>query len=444
MFERIEKLIEEKKYSNIKKLLVEMNEYDIALVFEELPQKELIKLFRLLTKDIAADVFSYLETDTQATLISLLSEKEAVDIINDMAADDATDLIDEMPANVVSKLLNKVDPDIRRDINQLLKYPDNSSGSVMTVEYLDFKEYNTVKDAIKKIKREADDKETIDTCFVTDKKRKLIGVVTLKDLVVNDEDTPLSEIMNDDIKSVYTNTDQEEAAKLIQDYDLTALPVVDSENKLVGIITIDDIIDIIEEEATEDIERMNAIVPTEKSYLKLGVFDLWKSRIVWLLILMISATFTGKIIEHYETALATCVILTSFIPMLMNTGGNAGGQSSATIIRALSLEDIEYKDTLKVVWKEFRASMLIGLTLSAANFLKLMFIDQLELNICIVVSISLFFTVCAAKIIGSTLPILAKKIGFDPTVMASPFITTLVDAISLFIFFSMATSILGI
>lgn len=444
MLKNIENLIEEKKYAEIKQILNKMNDYDIAEIFEDLPTTEQLKIFRLLQKDIAADVFSYMETDTQSKLITLLSEKEAVDIINDMASDDAADLMDEIPANVVSRLLNKVDPEARRDINGLLNYPDDSAGSIMTTEYMDLKEENTIKDAIKKIKREYDDKETIDICFVTDKSRKLIGTVKLKDLVLNDEDKLIKEIMDDDIMSVNTLMDQEKVAQIIQDYDLTSIPVVDSENKLVGIITIDDVIDIIEEEATEDIEKMAAITPTEKPYLKLNVLDLYKSRIPWLLLLMISATFTGKIIQHYEAALASYVVLTSFIPMLMDTGGNAGGQSSVTIIRGLSLNDIEYKDTLKVIWKEIRVAVLAGLTLAVANFVKLLLIDKVTASVALVVCLTLIVTVIIAKIIGCSLPILAKKIGFDPAVMASPFITTIVDAISLIVYFQIATHLLGL
>ncbi len=444
MLKNIENLIEEKKYAEIKQILNKMNDYDIAEIFEDLPTTEQLKIFRLLQKDIAADVFSYMETDTQSKLITLLSEKEAVDIINDMASDDAADLMDEIPANVVSRLLNKVDPEARRDINGLLNYPDDSAGSIMTTEYMDLKEENTIEDAIKKIKREYDDKETIDICFVTDKSRKLIGTVKLKDLVLNDEDKLIKEIMDDDIMSVNTLMDQEKVAQIIQDYDLTSIPVVDSENKLVGIITIDDVIDIIEEEATEDIEKMAAITPTEKPYLKLNVLDLYKSRIPWLLLLMISATFTGKIIQHYEAALASYVVLTSFIPMLMDTGGNAGGQSSVTIIRGLSLNDIEYKDTLKVIWKEIRVAVLAGLTLAVANFAKLLLIDKVTASVALVVCLTLIVTVIIAKIIGCSLPILAKKIGFDPAVMASPFITTIVDAISLIVYFQIATHLLGL
>ena len=444
MLEKIEHLIEEKKYFKIKELLITMNEHDIAEILEELPKNELIKVFRLLPKDIAADVFSYLETDTEASIITSLSDTEAVDIINDMAADDAADLIDEMPANVVNKLLSKVDNETRRDINQLLKYPDNSAGSIMTVEYLDFKEYNTIRDAIKKIRQEYEDTETIETCYVTDKRRKLVGIIKLKDLVIHNEDMTVGEVMDEDVISVNTLMDQEKVAEVIKDYDITSVPVVDSENKLVGIITIDDIIDIIEEEATEDIEKMAAILPTEKSYLKLSTFELWKSRIPWLLLLMISATFTGKIIQHYETSLASMVILTSFIPMIMDTGGNAGGQASVTIIRGLSLNDIEFSDIFRVIWKEIRVSLVIGATLAVANFVKLLVIDGVTTSVALVVCITLVFTVVVAKIIGCSLPILAKKLGFDPAVMASPFITTLVDAISLFIYFNIAVSLLHI
>ena len=444
MKDKLEKLIDEKKYSKVKELISKMYEHDIADILEEFPLKEMIKLFRLLPKSQAADVFSYLDTDTQANIISMLSDTEAVNIINDMAADDATDLIDEMPANVVKRLLNKVDKETRRDINQLLKYPDNSAGSIMTTEYIDLKEYNTVRDATKKIRQEYDETETIETIFITDKSRKLIGTIELKDLIVHNDDEMILDIMNNDVISVNTLMDQEEVANIIKDYDLTSVPVVDSENKLVGIVTIDDVVDIIEAEATEDIEKMNAILPTEKSYLKLSIIDIWKSRIPWLLLLMVSATFTGKIIQHYEESLATMVILTAFIPMIMDTGGNAGGQASATIIRSLSLNDVEFKDILKVIFKELRVSFLIGLTLAVANFLKLLFIDRVTTKVALVVCSTLVLTVCVAKVIGCSLPMIAKKLKFDPAVMASPFITTIVDAVSLFIYFRIAVTVLGI
>ena len=444
MKDKLEKLIDEKKYSKVKELISKMYEHDIADILEEFPLKEMIKLFRLLPKSQAADVFSYLDTDTQTNIISMLSDTEAVNIINDMAADDATDLIDEMPANVVKRLLNKVDKETRRDINQLLKYPDNSAGSIMTTEYIDLKEYNTVRDATKKIRQEYDETETIETIFITDKSRKLIGTIELKDLIVHNDDEMILDIMNNDVISVNTLMDQEEVANIIKDYDLTSVPVVDSENKLVGIVTIDDVVDIIEAEATEDIEKMNAILPTEKSYLKLSIIDIWKSRIPWLLLLMVSATFTGKIIQHYEESLATMVILTAFIPMIMDTGGNAGGQASATIIRSLSLNDVEFKDILKVIFKELRVSFLIGLTLAVANFLKLLYIDKVTTKVALVVCSTLVLTVCVAKVIGCSLPMIAKKLKFDPAVMASPFITTIVDAVSLFIYFRIAVTVLGI
>ena len=444
MKDKIEKLIDEKKYSKVKELISKMYEHDIADILEELPLKEMIKVFRLLPKSQAADVFSYFDTDTQADMITMLSDTEAVNIINDMAADDATDLIDEMPANVVKRLLNKVDKETRRDINQLLKYPDNSAGSIMTTEYIDLKEYNTVRDATKKIRQEYDETETIETIFITDKSRKLIGTIELKDLIVHNDDEMILDIMNNDVISVNTLMDQEEVANIIKDYDLTSVPVVDSENKLVGIVTIDDVVDIIEAEATEDIEKMNAILPTEKSYLKLSIIDIWKSRIPWLLLLMVSATFTGKIIQHYEESLATMVILTAFIPMIMDTGGNAGGQASATIIRSLSLNDVEFKDILKVIFKELRVSFLIGLTLAVANFLKLLYIDKVTTKVALVVCSTLILTVCVAKVIGCSLPMIAKKLKFDPAVMASPFITTIVDAVSLFIYFRIAVTVLGI
>ena len=444
MIENIKNLLEEKKYSEVKKQLTKMNEHDIAEVLQDLPINETIRVYRLLPKDIAADVFSNLETDIQAEIITSLSDKEAVNIIDEMYADDATDLIDEMPSNVVKKILSQVSKETRTQINQLLKYPDNSAGSLMTVEYVDFKEYITISDAIKKIKEDYDEKETLDICFITDKSRKLIGYIELKDLIINNENKTVGDIMNTDIISVNTTTDQEEVARIIKEYDLTSIAVVDSEQKIVGIITIDDIIDIIDEETTEDIEKMNAILPTEKSYLKLSIFDIWKSRIPWLLLLMVSATFTGKIIEHYEKSLASMVILTAFIPMIMDTGGNAGGQSSATIIRSLSLEDIEFKDLLKVVFKEIRVAFFVGLTLAAANFLKLIFIDRVSVLVAAVVCSTVVLTVCVAKVIGCSLPMIAKKLKFDPAVMASPFITTIVDAVSLFIYFKIAVTLLHI
>lgn len=444
MTEKLEELILNKQYQALKKEVVDMNEYDVASIIEELPKEELIKVFRLLPKDIAADVFSYLEHDTQTVLIASLSDQEAVNIINNMYADDAADLMDEMPAGLVTKLLSKVDKETRKNINQLLRYPDNSAGSIMTVELIDLYEDLTIKDALKRIRANCTDKEIIDTCFVIDKQRKLIGVVSLRDILMNTNDKIVKEIMNDNVIMVNTLMDQEEVANTIQDYDLTSIPVVDSENRLVGVITIDDILDIIEQETTEDIEKMAAIVPTEKAYLKTNVWDIYKSRIPWLLLLMISATFTGKIISHFEHSLAACVVLTSFIPMLMDTGGNAGSQASVTIIRGISLEELEFKDWFKIIWKEIRVALLVGITLSACNFIKLILIDKVTINVSLVVCLTLLVVVLTAKVVGCTLPLVAKKLKFDPAVMASPFITTIVDALSLLVYFKIASIILHI
>lgn len=444
MYKNFETLIEEKKYQEIKKELSIMNEYDIASIIEELPKEELIKIFRLLSKDMASDVFAYLEPEVQKTLITSLTEKEAVNILNNMYADDATDLIEEMPAGMVTKLLSKVDKETRRDINLLLKYPDNSAGSIMTVELIDLVESYTVKEALNKIRKEITDQEIIDTCFVIDKKRKLLGTVSLKDILKNDNYKTIKEIMEENVISVNTLVDQEEVASIMQDYDLTSMPVVDSENRLVGVITVDDIIDIIEQETTEDIEKMAAIVPTEKPYLKTSVFEIWKSRIPWLLLLMVSATFTGKIISHFEESLAACVTLTAFIPMIMDTGGNAGGQTSATIIRGISINELEFKDIFKIIWKEIRVALMTGITLALCNFIKLIFLDKIAIDIAIVICSTLIFAIVIAKSVGCMLPMLAKKIGFDPAVMASPFITTIVDALSLLVYFRIACAILHI
>lgn len=442
--ETIENLLEDKNLTEIKKQLQDMNEYDIASLIEDLPEKQLIQVFRLLPKTIAADVFSNMDEDVQRYLISALTNSEATSIIEDMYTDDAADLFEEMPAGLVSKLLNNVSKETRLSINKLLKYPDNSAGSLMAMEYIHLKKGLTIKESIERIRNQKDDFVSYDSCFVTDNERRLLGFVTVKDLLINEPETMIDDIMEECEHVLTTLMDQEEVANIFQDYDYSSLPVVDSEQRLVGIITVDDIIDIIEAEATEDIEKMAAITPTDKSYMKTGVFETWKKRIPWLLLLMISATFTGAIISHFENALATYVVLTAFIPMLMDTGGNAGSQASVSVIRGLSLEEIEYKDTLKVIWKELRVSLLCGLTLATANFLKLMLIDKLEMKIAFIVCSTLIITVTVAKIIGSSLPILAKRIGFDPAVMASPFITTTVDACSLLIYFKIASILLGI
>lgn len=442
--EEILDLIKEKQYTRLRQELAEWNEADIATVLEEVPHEDTLKLFRILPKAIAADVFAFLPIEMEQDIITALTDKEAANIINNLMADDATDLMEEMPAGVVKKLLANANAETRRDINHLLRYPEDSAGSVMTVEFVDLKESLNVQQAIERIRRVGIDKETINICYVLDMGRHLLGTVSLRDLLLHGAETPISEFMNDNIISVNTLTDQEEVAKMFSKYDFTAMPVVDNENRLVGIITIDDVVDIIEEEVTEDIEKMAAILPTDKPYMKTGIFETFKKRIPWLLLLMISATVTGKIITHYEDALGTYVVLTSFIPMLMDTGGNAGGQASVTIIRGLSLNDIEFKDIFRVMWKESRVAIICGLTLAAANFVKIMLIDNVSILVAIVVCLTLVVAVLFAKMVGCTLPMLAQKAGFDPAVMASPFITTIVDALSLCIYFKFATSILGI
>ena len=444
MINNIEVLINEKKYSLLKQELINMNEADIAEILEKLNEIDLVTIFRLLPKDLAALVFSYLSIENEQVIIKALSDKEAGLIIDNMYADDAADLIDEMPSNVVKRLLSNTTKETRYDINNLLKYEDDSAGSIMTVEFIDLKENYTIKESLDIIKTEANNIENIDICYVLDKTRKLLGYVKLKDILISSDDTLIKSIMHKVHAKVKTSTDQEDVAHKFKKYDINIIPVVDSENKLVGIITIDDIVDIIDEETTEDIEKMAAITPNDKPYNKTGVFHTYLKRIPWLLLLMISATFTGKIIQSYESALASTVVLTSFIPMLMDTGGNAGSQSSVTIIRSLSLNEIKFKDIFKVIFKEIRVAILIGITLAVANFFKLLFIDQVSVTIALIVCFTLIITVLCAKIVGSTLPMIAKKIGFDPAVMASPFITTIVDAISLIIYFTIATNLLHI
>ena len=445
MYERIYNLIEQKDIVNLKLELLKLNEADIAEILDEINDNEKrIRIFRLLPKTIAADVFADLDLDNQQNIITSLSMKEAGTILDNLFADDAVDLIEEMPANIVTKLLKNTTKETRADINFLLKYPINSAGSIMNTAYIDLKENITVNQAIEKIRKEKEDTETLNICFVLDKERKLKGAIFLKDLLFNKPETLIKDIMETKVLYVNTYDDQEEVANSFSKYDVNTMPVVDSENRMVGIITIDDIVDIMEQEATEDIEKMAAISPTDKPYMKTSVFETWKKRIPWLLLLMISATFTGKIIQTYEEALASYVILTSFIPMFMDTGGNAGGQASVTIIRGISLKEIEFKDILKIIWKEFRVAILTGITLAAANFIKLLVIDKVNMSIASVVCLTLIITIIFAKIVGCTLPLFAKKVGFDPAVMASPFITTIVDALSLITYFQIATILLGL
>lgn len=442
--EKIRQFIESKQYTLLRKELTEYNHADIAELLDELPKEEAFQIFRLLPKDMAADVFSYLPMDLEQMVIVSLTDNEAANIIDNLMADDATDLMEEMPSNVVKRLLAKASPEARRAINHLLQYPEDSAGSIMTVEFVDLKESLTVSQAIDKIRKIGLDKETINICYVLDKRRCLVGTVALRYLLISEPEAVIGDIMNDKVISIQTLMDQEEVADIFQKYDFTAMPVVDKENRLVGIITVDDVVDIMREEATEDIEKMAAIVPTDKPYMKTGVLETWKKRIPWLLLLMISATFTGQIISYYENALGTYVILTAFIPMLMDSGGNAGGQASVTIIRGISLNEIAFSDIFQIIWKEIRVAAVCGITLGAATFCKLMLFDRVSLTIAAVVCLTLVVTIFIAKVVGCTLPMLAKKVGFDPAVMASPFITTIVDALSLIVYFQFATHLLRI
>ncbi len=443
-------LIEAKKYSSVKDVLITMNSADIATLFEELPQEILPKIFRLLPKELAADTFVEMDTDLQQLLIKSFSDKELKAVVNELYADDAVDIVEEMPANVVKRILKQADPDMRKDINQLLKYPEDSAGSVMTTEFVDITENITVKKAIEHIHRTGIDKETVNTCYVTQNDKVLIGTVTLRTLILANPDDVISDLMDRNIISVTTDVDQETVASDFSKYNLLAMPVVDAENRLVGIVTVDDVLDVIEEEATEDIVKMAAISPSDKTYFKTGIFETVKNRIPWLMLLMISATFTGMIISTFEVKLTLFPALIAFIPMLMDTGGNSGSQSSVTVIRSLSLGDIEFKDIGRVIWKEIRVAVICGGILAAVNFVKVWLIDILALNSTaslkddLIVCLTLMFTVIIAKLIGCTLPIIADKMGLDPAVMASPFITTIVDAISLLIYFGFASLILGV
>ena len=442
--EVIRELLETKQYTSLRQKIADMNTADIAAVMEEMEEEELLKIFRILPKSMAADVFSYLEVDSQQYIITRLSEREAGNIIDNLMADDATDLLEEMPANVVKKLLASASAETRRDINHLLQYPEDSAGSIMTVEYVDLKESMTVEDAIARIRQVGVDSETINICYVLDSTRKLLGTVALRYLLISPSDAIIGEIMHENVVYVNTMMDQEEVARQFQKYDFIAMPVVDNEERLVGIITVDDIVDILQEEATEDIEMMAAVMPSDKPYMKMGIFEIAKKRMPWLLLLMISATLTGSVLTKFENALLAYSVLLAYIPMLMGTGGNAGGQTSVTIIRGLSLNEIEFEDAFRVIWKEIRIAVVCGVILAGANFLKLLWIDQVGILVAAVVCLTLVIVVLLAKVVGCVLPILAKKIGFDPAVMASPFITTILDVLSLLVYFQMASVLLGI
>ncbi len=442
-------LLSAKKYTTIRDVLVTMNPADIALVLEEMEEKNLPLLFRLIPKGQAAETFVEMDPELQELLIKGFSDLELKEVLDELYVDDAVDIVEEMPANVVRRILDAADPQMRREINELLRYPENSAGSLMTTEYVSLRPEMTVADAITRIRRTGVDKETIYTCYVT-KDRKLLGLVTVKDLLLaQDDETLIKDIMETNVISVGTMADQEEVAQMLSKYNFLALPVVDNEGRLVGIITFDDAMDVMEDEATEDIEIMGGMTPSDKTYLRSTPWDLFKHRIPWLLLLMVSATFTGMIISSFEDALAVQVVLTAFIPMLMDTGGNSGSQSSVTIIRALSLGELEFKDLASVIWKEIRTAVMCGAVLSVACFGKIMLVDHLLLGnvnvtplVALVVCLALGVTVLVAKVIGCTLPMIAKKLGFDPAVMASPFITTAVDAVSLLVYFFIATTLL--
>jgi len=442
--EYLTSLLEQKKYAEIRETLSNMYVADIADIMDDMENEDSLRLFRILPKDKAADVFADLELEDQQYIIQALSDNEAANIIDNLMSDDAADLFEEMPANVVTRLLANARPDTRKDINHLLRYPEDSAGSVMTVEFVDLQEHMTVGDAIKKIRRVGLDRETVNTCYVVDKQKVLVGIVALRYLIMHDDEDVIGDFMNENIISINTLDDQEEAARMLQKYDFNAMPVVDNEGRMVGIITIDDVVDILEEEATEDIEKMAAILPTDKPYLRMTVFETYKKRMPWLLLLMISATFTGMIITSYQQALAAYVVLTAYIPMLMDTGGNAGSQASVSIIRGISLQEIEFGDIFEAIWKEVRVALLCGMTLAVTNFAKLMLFDRISMQIAFIVCLTLVLCVVIAKVVGCTLPLVAAKIGFDPAVMASPLITTIVDAISLSVYFTIATHALHI
>ena len=440
-------LLNEKKYQTLKDILVTMEPADIAAVFEELDEMRIPLLFRLLPKETAAETFVELTPESQELLIRGFSDTELREVVNELYVDDAADLVEEMPANVVKRILAQADPQMRREINEVLRYPENSAGSIMTTEYVSLRPNMSVQDAITRIRRTGVDKETIYTCYVT-QERKLLGTVSVKDLLLcEDDETPVSQIMDENVISVTTQTDQEAVAQMLSRYNFLALPVVDTDGRMVGIITFDDAMDVLVEETTEDIEKMAGMLPSEKSYLRSSAWDLFKHRIPWLALLMVSATFTGLIITSFESALAAQVVLTAFIPMLMDTGGNSGSQASVTVIRALSLGELDFADAPRVIWKEIRTAALCGLALLC--FVKILLVDRLLRGngdittlTAFVVCFTMALTVIIAKLVGCTLPMAAKKLGFDPAVMASPFITTIVDALSLLVYFGIASSLL--
>ena len=455
-FELVEKailkMLEDKKYATLKDILVTMNPSDVAGLFDGLEDKQIPLMFRLLPKELAAETFVEMEPDAQELLIRGFSDNELKEVLDELYVDDAADIVEEMPANVVKRILKNVDPEMRSSINQILRYPEYSAGSIMTTEYVSLRPSMTVEEAILRIRRQGVDKETIYTCYVTAKDRTLLGLVTVKDLLLaEDDEMTIEEIMVTNLIRVNTKTDQEEVARMLSKYNFLALPVVDGEERMVGIVTFDDAMDVMVEEATEDMELMGAMTPSEKPYLKSGPLDLFKNRIPWLMLLMLSATFTGLIITSFEDALAKVVVLTAFIPMLMGTGGNSGSQSSVTVIRSLSLGELHFRDIGSVLWKELRTAVMCGIVLAAVCFVKIWLVDRLlfgnmdiTFTVDLVVCLALAVTVVIAKIVGGVLPLIAKVCGADPAVMASPFITTIVDAVSLLVYFLFAKTMLPI
>lgn len=444
MKELILNLINKNSYAEARNFLSKMNVVDIAECMENLDNQKLLIVFRILPKDMASDVFSYISNELQQYIIESITDKEIKNIIEDLFFDDTIDLLEEMPSNVVNKILINTDEEKRELINQFLNYPQDSAGSIMTIEYVDLRRNMAVKEAIAHIRETGIDKRTIHTCYIINKNRKLEGVVSIRNLILSEENDIVEDIMETKVIYAHTTDDQEKIATLFKKYDIVTMPIVDKECRLVGIVTIDDVVDIIEQENTEDIQKMAAMEPSEEEYLKTSVFVLAKNRIVWLLVLMISAIFTGNIIRKFENVLQSVVVLASFIPMLMDTGGNAGSQSSTLIIRGLALGEIKLNDIFKVIWKELRVGFIVGIALSSINFIRIYYIDKVSIFIALTVCISLFFTVILAKFVGGMLPIIAQKLKVDPAIMASPLITTMVDAVALIIYFSIACILLGI
>jgi len=444
MKNQILELLKNKDYISIKRIFDDINEVDIAETLEELDKNKLLIVFRLLQKDKAVEVFTYLTTVKQEEIVVSATDKEIKHLVNELYFDDMIDLLEEIPANIVKRILSNVKEEERELVNQFLNYPEYSAGSLMTIEYVDLKRNITVKEALEGIRKTGIEKETIYTCYIIDANRRLEGIVSLRELVINNEDNKIEDIMTQDFIYVNTLDDQEEIAQKFKKYDLLAIPVVDKENRLVGIITFDDIMDVIDEENTEDFYKMAAMTPTDDEYLNSNTLQLAKHRVIWLLFLMVSATFTGYIIKNFENALSSVIVLAMFIPLLMDTGGNAGAQSATLIIRGLALDTVKVKDYFKVIMKELRVSIIVGTMLGSINFVRIMIFDKVEYKIALTVSITLFLTIIIAKVVGGILPLLARKFKLDPAIMASPLITTIVDALALVIYFSLATTILGL